>query len=420
MTENTVEALIFDYGGVLMRTADPRPRRELGRRFDLEPGAIYDLVFNNPRWDDVQHGRIDSDAFWTDVAERLDLDADALAAFRRDFWSGDTLDEELIGVIRHLREKGYRTGLLSNAPPDMEAYLEELGIVDAFDAIVISGDEGVTKPAPEIYDRALDRLKAAAEAAVFVDDMRVNVEAARRVGLHAARFRGLAPLRLYLQDLGVPVPERTLEAVDDVRAVIFDWGGVMEELPNEADVAQWERRLAVASGALPEVLWGEVWNRLKVGAISDEDYVRHVAEQLDLPGRDAALSFLQAFYTSDRFNPSVMDAARSLRERYKVGVLSNAFPAQVETILEQYDVDVHTEFDVYVNSALVGLSKPDPAIYTLTLERLDVEPEQAIFLDDTLRNVDSAREMGMHAIQFVDPEVSLPELEALLGHPIES
>jgi epoxide hydrolase-like predicted phosphatase len=418
MTDNTLRAMMFDYGGVLMRTVDPRPRRELERAFDLEPGEVYDLIFRNPRWDDVQHGRIDSDAFWTQVGEELDLDEQELTAFRRGFWGGDRLDEELVALIRHLRGEGYQTALLSNAPADMEAYIEELGIADAFDVMVISGDEGLAKPAPEIYDRALERLGVTPEEAVFIDDMRVNVAAARRLGLQTTRFRGLAPLRVWLADLGLSLPERELDPVEDVRAVIFDWGGVMEELPNEADVAAWERRLALASGVLPEVLWGEAWSRLKVGAISDEDYVRHVADHLSLPDAEAALDFLQAFYTSDRLNPSVMQAAKALRARYRVALLSNAFPAQVETILDQYGVDVNTEFDVYVNSALVGLSKPDPEIYYLTLERLDVEPEQAVFLDDMLRNVDSAREIGIHALQFVDPETSLADLAALLGHAV--
>jgi len=85
-----------------------------------------------------------------------------------------------------------------------------------------------------------------------------------------------------------------------------------------------------------------------------------------------------------------------------------------------HGIDIETEFDVYVNSALVGLSKPDPAIYHLTLDRLGVEAEQAIFLDDNVRNVDAACELGIHALQFVSPAVSLPQLEALLGHPIGS
>jgi len=418
MDQTPIRAIFFDYGGVLVRTVDPRPRRQLEGRFNLEPGQVYDLIFGSPLWDDVQRGRIDSEAFWRDVGQRLGLNDEELTAFRRDFWGGDKLDEELVDTVRELGELGHQTAVLSNAPSSLAGYLKELGIVEAFDSVIISADEGVTKPAPEIFTRALDRLGVAPSEAVFIDDTPVNVEAARRLGLHATRFRGLPPLRHWLRDLGIALSEPEREPVPDVKAVIFDWGGVMEELPNEADVAAWERRLATASGALPEILWGETWQRLAVGAISDEDYVRHVTDQLGLPDSEAALDFLQAFYTSDRFHHDVMDAARALRERYKVAVLSNAFPAQVDTIREQYGIDVHVEFDVYVNSAMVGMSKPDPRIYELTLERLGVAPSRVVFLDDTLRNVDAARELGLHAIQFVRPDVSLPVLEELLGHAI--
>ncbi|MEA3375409.1 MAG: HAD family phosphatase [Chloroflexota bacterium] len=419
MTNQPIDAIIFDYGGVLMRTADPTSRRELERHFDLARGEAGDLVFRSPRWDDVQHGHIDSDTFWEDIGRRLDLDHEQLKAFRRRFWSGDRLDHDLVDLIRSLRDQGYQTALLSNAPADLRAYLEELGIVDAFDVIVISGEEGLVKPAPQMYQRTLERLGVAPREAVFVDDMRSNVEAARRVGLHATRFRGLAPLRVWLRDLGVPVPDPDRQPVPDLQAVIFDWGGVMEELPQEKDVVAWERRLALQAGALPEILWGETWRRLEVGAITDDEYVRRVAERLGLPGRDAGHRFLQAFYTSDRLNLQVVDAARALRDGYQVAILSNAFPTQREMILEHHAIDVGAEFDVYVNSASVGVSKPDPDIFHLTLERLGVAPPQAIFIDDNLRNVDAAREIGLHAIQFVDPETSLSAVDDLLGHTIE-
>jgi epoxide hydrolase-like predicted phosphatase len=419
MANATIKALIFDYGGVLMRTVDPTARRELERQFNLDRGQAEELVFGSPRWDDVQHGRIDSRAFWTDVGERLGLGAKQLRTFRRGFWAGDRLDQELVDTIRHLRHQGHRTALLSNAPADLRAYIEELGIADAFDVIVISGAEGVIKPGPEIYRRALNRLDVAPREAVFIDDMRPNVEVAHRLGLHARRFRGLAPLRVWLRDLGVSVPDPDLESLPDARAVIFDWGGVMEELPTEGDVVAWERRLALAPGVLPQVLWGEVWRKLEVGAVSDEDYAQHIADRLCLPDQEAALHFLQIFYTGDRFNQRVIDAARVLRGRYQVALLSNAFPTQRQAIREQHGLDVHAEFDVYVNSAEVGLSKPDPAIYQLTLERLGVAPEQAIFLDDSLRNIDSARQLGICTIHFVEPDVSLAELELMLGHPVE-
>jgi putative hydrolase of the HAD superfamily len=114
----------------------------------------------------------------------------------------------------------------------------------------------------------------------------------------------------------------------------------------------------------------------------------------------------------------VAAAVSVLRGRYKAALLTNNFPGCEDLIHERYGLDVHAEFEVYVNSVYVGLRKPDPAIFHLALDQLGVAPRQAIFLDDSLRNVDSARELGIHTIQFVDPVTSLAELEALLGHPI--
>jgi epoxide hydrolase-like predicted phosphatase len=416
-----IRAIIFDYGGVLVRTVNPVPRRELERRFGMPPGGASKAVLESSRWDEVQLGRISTAEFWADVGQRLGLNAGELAEFRRAFWAGDRLDEELVTFIRNLRAEGYRTVLLSNAPTGLRQHLEQLGIADAFDALVISGCEGLMKPAPAIFELALARVGVAAEEAVFVDDFRVNVVAAWQVGLHATSFRGLSPLRKWLQDLGVPVPDPVLAPLPDVRALIFDWGGVMEGSPDEAHVAGWERRLALGPGTLPEVLWGETWRQLSVGVITNDDYVQRVAARLGLPDVDTAGRFLEEFYAASGFiNSEVSAAVRFLRDRYKVALLTNASPGQDDRIREQFGLDVYAEFDVYVNSAYVGLRKPDPAIFRLTLDQLGVTPQQAVFLDDELRNVDSARELGIHTIQFVTPGTSLAELEALLGHPVQA
>jgi epoxide hydrolase-like predicted phosphatase len=418
MTDDKIRAVIFDYGGVLMRTVNPLPRREMEQRFGLPPGGASEAVFGSPRWDDVQIGHISSAEFWADVGQRLGLDAEGLAEFQQTFWAGDRLDEELVAFIRHLRGEGYRTALLSNAPDDLPQIVEQMGITNAFDVVVISGCEELMKPDPAIYELTLERLCVPAEGAVFVDDLRVNVAAAQQVGLHATRFRGLTPLRRWLRGLGVPAPDPVLDPLPNVRAVIFDWGGVMERSPDETYVAGWERRLALEPGTLPEVLWGKVWRQLEVGAITNDDFRQHIAGRLGLPDAEAAGRFVEEFYADDRFNPETVAAARALRGRYKVALLTNAWPGQDDLIREQFGLDVHTEFDVYVNSAHVGLRKPDPVIFHLTLDRLDVAPQQAIFLDDMLCNVDSARELGIHTVQFVDPVTSLAELEALLGHPM--
>jgi epoxide hydrolase-like predicted phosphatase len=419
MTKRRIQAVVFDYGGVLMRTADPTPRRELEQRFGLPPGGANKLVFESPLWDEAQLGRVSSAEFWADVGQRLGLSAAEMAEFERAFWAGDRLDEGLVVLIRRLRDAGYRIGLLSNAADDLHAVLDQLEVADAFDAVVLSADVGLVKPDPAIYERILARLGVPAEQAVFVDDLRINVDAARQLGLHAARFRGLAPLRKWLRGLGVPAPDPVLAPLSDVRAVIFDWGGVLEALPDDEHIAGWERRLALAAGTLSEVLWGESWRQVSVGAIGNDDYMRAIARRLGFPDVETGRRFLEEFYAGDRFNPEVVAAARALRGRYRVALLTNAWAGQADLIHEQLGLDVHTEFDVYVNSAEVGLRKPDPAIFHLALERLGVEPQQAVFLDDHLRNVDVARELGVHVVHFVDPATSLAELEALLGHPIE-
>ncbi len=413
-----IRALIFDYGGVLMRTADPTPRRELERRFGLPPGGASKVVFESPLWDEAQLGRVSSGEFWADVGQRLELSDEQLVEFRQTFWAGDRLDEELVALVRHLRDGGYRTALLSNGPVGLPQHLERLGIADAFDVIVVSGREELMKPDPAIFELALARVGVSAEEAVFVDDLRMNVAAARQVGLQAIRFRGLSPLRKLLRELGLPVPDPALSPLPDVLAVIFDWGGVMERIADDAHTAEWERRLTLEPGTLTEVLWGEIWRQLSVGAITNDDYMQQVADWLGFSSVEAVEHFTEEFYAGDRLNPEVLAAARALRGRYKVALLSNAWPGQDDVIREKSGIDVLMEFDVYVNSADVGLRKPDPAIFHLTLERLGVAPQQAVFLDDILLNVDSARELGIHTVQFVDPATSLAELEALLAHSV--
>ncbi len=417
-TKDGVQAVIFDYGGVLGRTVDHAPRHELERLLNLEPGELYKVVFESPLWNEAQVGRISSAEVWDDVGQRLGLNETESVMLRKAFWAGDRLDSELVAIIRQLRDDGYRTALLSNAPASARQRLEERGIADAFDVVVISGCEGVMKPDPAIFELTLERVGVAAEEAVFVDDSWEHVAAARQVGLRAVRFRGLTPLRHQLRDQGISVPDPVLTPLPDIQAIIFDWGGVLEGLPDDAHIAEWEQRLALKPGALIRASWGEVWRQFSVGAISEQDYVTHIVEQLGFPDADAGRRFLVDFYAGDRFYPQVANAVRGLQSRYQVALLSNASPNQASRVRESFGFDIDVEFDVYINSALVGLRKPDPAIFELTLEQLGIAPQQAIFVDDLVYNVDAARELGIHTVQFVDPETSLAELEALLGHPV--
>src|SRR5260221_9617492 len=108
-----IKAIVFDFGGVLVRTADPAGRRQWEARLGLGPGALDQLVFNSDVALRATLGEATEGAVWEHVATTLKLAADQLAAFQTDFWAGDRLDSDLVALLASLRPR-YQTAILSN------------------------------------------------------------------------------------------------------------------------------------------------------------------------------------------------------------------------------------------------------------------------------------------------------------------
>lgn len=198
-----IQAVIFDIGGVLVRTASQRSRREWETRLGLAERAAERLVFNSEMGTQAQSGAISDEALWSWVGQQLQLDAATLADFRRDFWAGDELDTALVDFIRRLRPR-YQTAVISNATDALhQALAHKFQIADAFDLIVGSATEKVMKPDPEIYRRTLTRLGRAPQETVFIDDFAHNVAAARALGMFAIHFRPDTDVPAALAELGV-------------------------------------------------------------------------------------------------------------------------------------------------------------------------------------------------------------------------
>ncbi len=196
-----IKAVIFDVGGVLLRTVDQSYRRKWETRLGLEPGGAARLIFDSDLGRQAQVGRATLQDVWAWAGERLGLNADELAAFERDFWAGDRLDRDLAGALRELHTR-YRTALLSNSwVRDGWALADELGLADALDVCVVSAEVGVVKPDPRIYTTTLERLAVSPAEAVFVDDFIQNVDAARRLGLQAIHFTDPLLARQQLDDV---------------------------------------------------------------------------------------------------------------------------------------------------------------------------------------------------------------------------
>lgn len=199
-----IEAVIFDWGGVLMRTLDPQPRRALEAQYGLPPGRLESLVFDSPAWARCQVGELTDQAFWTEWGRLYGLPPERTADFRDRFFAGDRLNDELVAFIRTRLRPRCKTALLSNFSTRLRCLVDSLGLSDTFDAVVVSAEEGVAKPEARLYHTACRRLGVRAGQAVFVDDVASNVRGAQQAGLRAIYFTSTAQtIRALQAELGL-------------------------------------------------------------------------------------------------------------------------------------------------------------------------------------------------------------------------
>ncbi len=183
-----IRAVILDFGGVLLHVTNPAAHQALARELGIPLQVLHFQVFEGPLSMAAQRGEITPRALWEGLAEQWGLPRDQADDLAWRFWQGVGVDTALVTWLRGLRPR-YRTGLLSNAWLDLRDLLRHTGILDAFDALVISAEERLMKPEPAIYRLMLQRLGVAAAEAVFVDDRAENVAGAQALGMHGVLYR---------------------------------------------------------------------------------------------------------------------------------------------------------------------------------------------------------------------------------------
>jgi len=179
-------AVVFDFGGVLMKTIDYSPRHAWDQRLGLPEGSVERVVHGIPEWRAAQTGTLSLADYWQAVAQHLNLDQDLVNQLAEDFYSGDMLDTTLINYVNTLRQNGHPVALLSNDSPALKDRLRTLGIDHLFDPLVISACIGVMKPDPAAYQAVLQGRSP--ENAIFIDDLPANIEGARALGITSVLY----------------------------------------------------------------------------------------------------------------------------------------------------------------------------------------------------------------------------------------
>ena len=184
-----------------------------------------------------------------------------------------------------------------------------------------------------------------------------------------------------------------------IRAVLWDMGGVLLRNMIPEPRIRLAELYGMSEAQLEELVFGNpVSKKATIGEVGVEELWEYVREALQLDPQKLA-EFEVTFWSSDRVDEELIDFIQSLRQNYKIGLLSNAFIDARPSLSKRFPGLLNV-FDEVVFSYEVKIAKPDPRIYSLMLDKLGLEPENAIFVDDFRENVEAAHALGIHAIQF--------------------
>ena len=196
-----IKAVIFDFGRVISAQKPVSLFRAYESDLGLTPDTINQIMFESQAWQDALVGRISATEFWYAIGPALGLESHRrIDEFRRRYHADESIDNGVLNLIRQLHEN-YKLAVLSNNPPGLIDWLSDWEILDLFDVVFCSGDEGMAKPDPVVYNVTLKRLGTLPHEAIFIDDTIGHVKAAQSLSMHGILFTESELLRLELNRL---------------------------------------------------------------------------------------------------------------------------------------------------------------------------------------------------------------------------
>ena len=198
-----------------------------------------------------------------------------------------------------------------------------------------------------------------------------------------------------------------------IKAIIFDFGRVITAQKPLSLFRSYEEELGRDPDTINSIMFGsQAWQDTLLGRKTTEEFWHLIGPELGLSTADEINRFRRRYHADEAINEAVLDLIRKLRGRYKLAILSNSPPDLTRWLV---DWEMRDLFEVVFCSGDEGMIKPDPAAFKLTLERLGVEPGEAVFIDDTPEHVEAARKLGIQGIIFTTAAALKDDLTKFLG-----
>ena len=203
-------------------------------------------------------------------------------------------------------------------------------------------------------------------------------------------------------------------------AVIWDFGGVLTSSPFEA-FARFEAERGLPADIIRRTNAANhlenAWAKFERAEVDVETFDKLFAAESLALGAEVRGRDVLPLLAGD-LRPEMVEALRRIKSKFKTGCITNNLPANAigsaggRTL---YIAEVMALFDHVIESAKIGLRKPDPRIYRMMVEALGVDPKRCVYLDDLGVNLKPARAMGMTTIKVLNAAQALAELEAATG-----
>ncbi|MEM7410696.1 MAG: HAD family phosphatase [Myxococcota bacterium] len=207
-----------------------------------------------------------------------------------------------------------------------------------------------------------------------------------------------------------------------IEVVIFDLGGVVLGSPLHA-IAAYETETGLPAGFVNRVVVDTgaegAWGRLERGKLSLEAFIPAFESDCAAAGeRIDARTMMERMAEASKPREAMLDAIARIRSNgLRAAALTNNWASEER---DDGTRALRSHFDAFFESSVLGLQKPDPAIYQHACQELGVAPAAAVFLDDIGRNLKTARQLGMTTIKVDQPGQALGELESVLGFSLQA
>jgi len=183
-----IKAVIFDLAGVVLFPIRGTFNSLLAERLQAPLDEIERIMSDhtNDRWD---LNEISDDEFYDHLLTELNEPLDKKAIIRKFVIDDFYVDQEMLALVRELRQSR-TTALLTNFPAHVHDFMKSSWLMDgAFDHIIVSADVKLIKPDPRIYQLSLERVGCTPQEAVFIDDRKINTDAAQNLGINVIHFK---------------------------------------------------------------------------------------------------------------------------------------------------------------------------------------------------------------------------------------